>query len=283
MRFKTLFLILFAAFAQTTYGQKTIETEINFSKAYSFYELKQYDSSLWYFNELKKVITKEDTLFRDVAFGITASLYFRELAAKNAEDWKKTETLANDFLNTVEEYKDVLPAGLLEKKYFVWKDLVLVNFGTGKKEEAKKYQDILYAAYKNKELPKGIDQYYNFQKFIWKGLNVWAYEWYPNLGDKETEGSFSKHVYYIYSRNETGQDKEQLFRLHTIKVHKSGDSNMPDYVLTYKKSDKEGSGEASRTLWDYTFKNPIDYNELHKAVMAFLEKNESDIMKLANQ
>ena len=29
--------------------------------------------------------------------------------------------------------------------------------------------------------------------FRYEGLNVWGYEYYPQLGDPETEGSFSKY------------------------------------------------------------------------------------------
>ena len=254
-----------------------MEQELN--KAYAFYKIKQYDSSLVYFDALRKQVSKTDTIFGDVAFGYAASLYFQELAAKNREDWDGTSRYASAFLSELQENGALVGGGLMEKKYFAIKDLVVANFGMDKKEVAKKYQELLYEAYQKKHLPEGIDKYYNFQKFTWKRLNIWAYEWYPNLGDKETEGSFSKQVYYIYSRDEYGADKEQLCRLHTIKIHKlSPDNPKADYVLTFKR--KTEQGEASRTLWEYTFFNPVDYNELNKAVMAFLEKNEQQIMQL---
>ncbi|MEX2380553.1 MAG: hypothetical protein WD530_07400, partial [Vicingaceae bacterium] len=65
----------------------------------------------------------------------------------------------------------------------------------------------------------------------WNDLNVWGYEWYPQLGDPETEGSFAKHIYYIYSTDEDGKDKDQLYTLQTIKIHKREDTP-PYYVLT---------------------------------------------------
>lgn len=63
-------------------------------------------------------------------------------------------------------------------------------------------------------------------------VKTFGVEWYLELGDPETEGSFSKIVYYVYSTNPDGTDKGQLYRLHVLKFHKSDDSVKFDYVLT---------------------------------------------------
>lgn len=262
-----------------SFGQAPIQKMLD--KAFAMFDEKQYDSAFKYFDDLRKQVTRTDSLFPPVAFGYTASLYFRELDVKNAEDWNKTEELAYQFLAAVEEYKGLISDELSEKRYFAWKDIVVANFGLQRREKAREYQLKLYDAYKNKQLPQGINEYYNFHKFTWQGLNVWAYEWFPDLGDKETEGSFSKHVYYFYSTDIYGNDKDQLFRLHTIKVHKRPGDNMPDFVLTFRQQNKDG--ETSRSLWDYTFKHPVDYGKLDKAVLDFLEKNEAMILTLQGE
>ncbi|KAI9437777.1 hypothetical protein F5148DRAFT_1154366 [Russula earlei] len=276
--FLALFLLTFTNLLP---AQTAIHATLN--KAFTFYEEKQYDSAYKYFTSLKNEIVTSDSFAREIVFGLTASTFFKEVMAKDAGQWDNTIRLATELLNDLTAYHSVMGGELGGKRYYAYKDLVVAYFGLGKKDSAAKYQAILYDAYKNKLLPDGLDQYYNFEKITWKGLNVWGYEWYPNLGDKETEGSFSKQVYYIYSTNANGSDKSQLFRLHTIKIHKlaPGDPKA-DYVLTYIKSNKDHS-ESSKTLWDYVFTNPVNYDELHKAVLDFLEKNETQITELTKQ
>lgn len=63
-----------------------------------------------------------------------------------------------------------------------------------------------------------IDHHFNFEFFRHNGNNVWGYEYYPSRGDPETGGSFSKVVYFVYSSNEDGTDKEQLFLLHLLNL-----------------------------------------------------------------
>jgi len=278
---KVLLAVFFLAFTHRSSAQTGIRPTLN--KAFAFYEEKQYDSAYTYFTSLKNNIVTSDSFAKEIAFGLTASLFFKEAIAKDAGEWDNTIRFAKELLNDLTMYRTAMGGELGGKRYYAYRDLVVAYFGLGKKDSASKYQSILYEAYSNKLLPEGIDQYYNFEKITWKGLNIWGYEWYPNLGDKEAEGSFSKQVYYIYSTNANGTDKKQLFRLHTIKVNKPAPgSPSADYVLTYIKSNRDHS-EDSKTLWEYPFTNPIHYDELHKAVLDYLEKNETKITELAKQ
>ncbi|MGO8055637.1 hypothetical protein, partial [Rhizobium leguminosarum] len=108
--------------------------------------------------------------------------------------------------------------------------IVVSYFGMGQIENAKKYKDILYTAYKEKKLPKGLDEYYNFSFFKWDNKNVWGYEWFEELPDNRSDRSFSKVVYYVYSTNPDGTDKDQLYRLHVLMFHKIDASIKFDYV-----------------------------------------------------
>lgn len=275
---RTLLTILLLVFSNIILGQTTI---LKLNKAFELYDSKQYDNSYKQFNTLKNEILPTDTLFKDLAFGLTASTYFRQLKAKNANDWDNTVLLANEFLKDLDVYNNFINEGLLEKRYFAYKDLIVAYLGLNKRDSASVYQKKLYEAYSKKMLPDGINKSYNFQKLNWNSLNVWGYEWYANLGEKETEGSFSKQVYYVYSADSLGQDKNLLFRLHSLKIHKlTPDDPKADYVLTYYKPNKDGS-EGSKTLWKYTFSNPIDNIELEKAILDFLEKNKQQILELA--
>jgi hypothetical protein len=157
----------------------------------------------------------------------------------------------------------------IARKYWMYKNIVVSLFGLRQIDNARKYQGLLYKAYQEKKLPEGIDGYYNFEYFKWKGKNVWGYEYYPELGDPETKGSFSKIVYFVYSTNSDGTDKEQLYRLHVLKFHKIDDSVGFDYVLT--KRLETATNEPSGTLYAYTYSKEIDYEKLHRDIRAVLD------------
>jgi hypothetical protein len=202
-----------------------------------------------------------------VAFGLSAALFYLVQEVKVKDDWRATVEFSTEFLKVLEDDKEFIPSGLQTKKYWAYRDLVVAYFGLGERDKAKPYQKKLYSAYKKKELPEGINHHYNFEKFVLNNQNVWGYEWFAQIGDKEAEGSFSKHVYYIYSRDSAGRDKDQLFTLETVKIHKFKNS-LPDFVLTKRSNDNKQ--EQSESIWNYTFDNPIDYVKLNNAVKEFL-------------
>ena len=195
--------------------------------------------------------------------------YYRKLVLhlrkhyQKESDWEKGLKFAKTYLDVLDKGEDVLPEEYMDHRYWTYKDVVVAYFGLDKLDSARIYQDSLYAAYETDELPHGIDEYYNFEKFVWNGLNIWAYEWYPNLGDPESEGSFTKIVYYIYSTKDDGSDDEQLYRLHVLKIHKI-DDEMPDFVLTAYFN--PGPEEIRQSLWKYTYSNPVDYIKLRKDI-----------------
>lgn len=259
-----VFTLLLAAptfmLAQTEHQKKIEESSV-------FFQNKDYPNALKLLRELHTEVDRQDSTFATVAYGLSSSLFYALLDAKKNNNRETIVLLAPEFITVLEQDKDVLDTSLQEKKYWAYKDIIVAYFGLGQREKAKPYQQKLYDAYKKKELPDGIDQYYNFEKSTYNNQNVWGYEWYAELGDKETEGSFSKHVYYIYSQDKEGKDKDLLFTLETVKVHKFTNDE-PDFVLTKR---VVGNGqERSNTIWSYTFENPVDYEKLHNAVFEFL-------------
>jgi len=147
----------------------------------------------------------------------------------------------------------------------------------GQLDNAKKYKDLLYKAWKLQQLPTGLDQYFNFSFFKWEGKNVWGYEWFEELPENRFEKSFSKIVYYIYSTNPDGTDKDQLYRLHVLMFHKMDSTVKFDYVLT--KRLEKATNEPQGTLYAYTYTKDIDYKKLQADIMEVLKGNYEGDMK----
>ena len=138
-----------------------------------------------------------------------------------------------------------------------------------KYDEAEKYKKILYDAYKKKTLQEGIDEFFNFDYFTFEDKNIWGYEWYEELPKDRFSKSFTKVVYYIYSTDEEGNDKDQLYRLHVLMFHGTGQDF--DYVLT-KRNETDNSTPAA-TLYGYYYKKDIDYKKLKQDVIEVLKGN----------
>jgi hypothetical protein len=236
--------------------------------AYDYLDHKDFANSLRLFRELHTQVDRQSPAFADVAFGYSASQFYGLLAAMKAEDWTASIDLALGFLKTLDEDKDSLGSSVLEKKAWAIKDLIVAHFGLGQRDKAKPYRDFLYEAYRKNELPEGLRDFYNFEKFVHNGLNVWGYESFARLSDQPEGTSFSKHTYYVFSRDAEGNDKDPLFTVETVRVHKLTE-DLPDYVLT-KRVHSEGS-VGSESYWTLTFDDPIDYEKLHLAVIAVLD------------
>lgn len=248
-----------------TFGQTSQQ---KLQEANAFLDDKDYVNSLKLFREIYAQVNHKDTTFNSVAYGLCASLFYTIIDKKAKDDWNATADLSVEFIKVLRDDKDFIPKGLQEKKYWAYKDLVVAYFGLEQRDKAKPYQKKLYDAFKKKQLPEGIEHCYNFEKIVHNNQNVWGYEWFAELGDKEAEGSFSKQVYYIYSQDSLGRDKDQLFTLETVKIHKLK-KDEPDFVLTKRVYDKKK--EQSETIWTYTFDSPIDYEKLHNAIVEYLK------------
>ena len=70
----------------------------------------------------------------------------------------------------------------------------------------------------------------------------------------------------MYSTNSDGSDHEQLYRLHVLMFHANNEKF--DYVMTLKSGDD--SNAFSQSLYQYTYKENIDYQQLQKDVKAIV-------------
>jgi hypothetical protein len=260
-----LILLLFPIFlSNVAIGQSTDELLQKADSAY--FDHKQYETALNLYKEIKRQLKPTDRDYGYAVDKVARALFY--LQQQNKENHTKSIDFSKQFIDLADKEGSHINPEILSKKYFMYKNIISGYFGLGQRVKAKPFQDTLYQAYKNKQLPEGIDNFYCFEKFVYNNQNVWGYEAFAQLGDKEAEGSFSKHVYYIYSRDSEGDDKNELFTLQTVKVHKLKGSE-PDFVLT--KRAKTNEQEVSGTIWKHTFNNPIDYEKLHNAVVEILK------------
>jgi len=268
---KKLFSLTFLCLLNfSLYSQDNLNQDLKQAKKH--YQKGNYGSSMQTLRQLRLVAKKTDTAFyTEVVNGLCFSLYFNLHKMVLVEtNWDSVIKLSNEYLNVVKVDSIFANPELQSKKYWIYKDLLVAHHGLGNHKDAEEYRKILYSSKNQGLLPDGLNEYFNFEKFVFNDLNVWAYEWFTELGDKETEGSFSKHVYYIYSKDSKGKDKEQLFTLETVKVHKL-QAEQADFVLTKRIYKKDS--EKSETMWTYQFKNPVDFTELHNAILEYLKGN----------
>lgn len=266
MRLFVIALLLFIPISMI--GQSRIDTL--FAIADNHFENKEYDEAKLKYENLKLEVERGSNDYSYAADQIAMIYFYQKDDLRTDEKYIQSIEYLKEFIEYLEkENENIRPFWNNEKRYFLIKTIIQNYFSLGEYAKAKEYQQILYEAYDKKQLPEGINEYYSFDMFKWKDKNVWGYEWFPKLGDPETEGSFSKIIYYIFNTDENGQDKDQLFRLHVLKVHKI-DSKQPDYVLTKR---LEKAEEQSGTLWSYTYNEPIDYEKLKSDIENVLKGN----------
>ena len=188
------------------------------------------------------------------------------------EQYENSLKYGLEALRLIEIGKKYFDKEFASREFWMHKNLVVSYFGLGQLDKFQKHKDILYKAYKKKKLPEGIDEYFNFSFFKWEDKNIWGYEWYPELGDPETKGSFTKIVVYVYSTNEDGSDNEQLFRFHVKKFHKFNAKSVSFDYLLEKQYDTEKEN-ISGSYYNYTYNSKIDYIKLKSDILEILKND----------
>ncbi len=239
------------------------------SSADSLAEKKHFSEAISIYKKIEANIKHDDSLYSHYVYNYATALYFLSYNLLQENKFEKLldnsfrylDFTENNLMSTKLHYVKQMALELHYMKYWVYKNIVVASNDLKKLELLKKYRKLLYDGYRASELPPGIDEYYNFQKTIVDNKNVWGYEWFEELPKDRNSKSFSKHVYYVYSRNEDGTDKDQLFAIHTVMFHKLDEG--PDYVLT-KRTYTEG-GIVSETTTE-VFNEPVNLDELYEAV-----------------
>ena len=213
----------------------------------------------------------QDTLYNYILWYYTGTTTQIEKKFRDNEKFDSSLAYGLEALQLIQKSKSYFDEKFAAREYWMIKNIIVSYFGLGQLENAQKYKDILYTAWKEKKLPDGIDQYFNFTFFKWDNKNIWGYEWFEELPEDRFAKSFSKVVYYVYSTNPDGTDKDQLYRLHVLMFHKIDASVKFDYVLT--KRLETAKNEVSGTFYSYTYEKNIDYKKLQADIREVLKGN----------
>jgi hypothetical protein len=237
----------------------------------AYFDYKDYDKALALYQQVHTNLDQKDEDFGYVTDKIARTLFNLESKSLEEFDADKSIEYSKKFIQLANEYPSFIHEGVLEKKYWMYKNLVVAYFEKDDLQEANKYREKLYSFYKKGELPEGLNQYYNFEFFKCEDKNIWGYEWFEELPKDRSSKSFSKIVYYIYDTNADGSDKDQLYRFHVLMFHKIDNSTKFDYVLT--KRIETATEEAGGTLYSYTYTDPIDFEKLRNDIREVLKGN----------
>lgn len=259
-----LILIFFS-----TKAVSQINSLSEFQKAEILLRTNNIDSAYFKFKHLEKNLPKTDTLYSYALYYYTVTITELEKENRLKEKFDKSLSYGLEAYETIEKGIQYFDSDYKKRKYFIMKNIIVSYFGLGNFSEGKKWKEKLYLAKANNELPEGLIDSFNFDYFTHENKNIWGYEWFAELPKDRFGSSFSKVVYYVYSTDENGNDKDQLYRLQVLMFHASNSSF--DYVLT--KRLETAKNETSGTLYKYTYNENIDFGQLQLDVKEILKGN----------
>lgn len=167
--------------------------------------------------------------------------------------------------NAVSAFTELIDKDSLE--YSFYPELIQSYFKMEDYSSARPYQDFLYRAYRAKRLPQHLSHIYVYDTFVVDSFFVRCSEAYPELGSAEAQGSFSKTFAYVVN-----QEGQLQYVLETVKIHQIKESPKK-YLLNKRFYDGQWKLLNSKSYWQYTFADPIDYSELKKAIVEVVQLN----------
>ena len=257
-----LFLILILAITPPALSQ----TDADFQFIDSLIAAGEYEQARHFATDKYQQISTNASEYRDVLGLLLAVNWSCEYWQRMNCDYSNSLSINKELEHLINQNKKYIRQDLL---YFVYCNMTVNHTGLGQYDEAQKYRDLLYKAHKKGKLPcdEELCHYYNFDFFKVDTLNIWGYEWYDKLPKNRFSTSFTKVVYYIYSTHPDGSDKDQLYRLHLIMFH---GTDMPfDYIM--EKHISTENGEMRSSMYEYTYKENIDYEKLHNDVVEIVK------------
>jgi len=266
---KVSLLLLLLTTTTVVFGQVT--SIAKYSTADRLLKLNDINGAYNLFKELKAEIDPNDTLYEYVVWYHVVTATELEKESRLREDFTNSLKFGLEVFKAVDENKHLFDDSFAQKEPWAIKNIIVSYFGLGQGDRARKYRDKLYEEYNLKSLLQGIDEYFNFDFFKLDGKNVWGYEWYAELPADRFSGSFTKIIYYVYSTNPDGTDKDQLYRLHVLMFHQSSEDTKFDYLL--ERQQENDKAMVSGSYYQYTYMKDIDYNKLRQDVKDVI-KNE---------
>lgn len=240
-----------------------------YKQAEQLLQLNKIDSAFVKFKELEKSISKKDTLYDYALWYKVATSTYLEKEYRLNEQFNKSLELGLETLEDINKGIIIFDKAFADRKYFMIKNIIVSHYGLENYSEGKKWKEKMYEAKRSNLLPKGIDEYFNYDFFKFEDKNIWGYEWFAELPKNRFSSSFTKAIYYVYSTNDDGSDKDQLYRLHVLMFH--GNNKNFDYVMD--KRLETAKEEVSGTLYAYAYKEDIDFKKLKKDVIEILKGN----------
>lgn len=265
---KYIFILIIGLGGFSLWGQTPILNQYHEAEAY----LKD-DKFQEAYDILKKIealCPSNDTIYDYIIGNYTFAAYEIGIAYRMEEKYDSSLKYAFETLALIQKGKKRFGEIYTAKEYWTYKNIIVSYFGLNQLDKAQKYKQLLYKAYQKHKLPKGIDEYFNFDFFKLNGNNIWGYEWYEALPKNRFSKSFTKVIYYVYSTNDDGSDKEQLYRFHVLMFHQSNKKTQFDYVL--EKQFENETQRISTTYMQYTYKEKIDYLKLRKDIIEIITK-----------
>ena len=257
-----LFSISYTLNAQTETDYKHIDTLL---------QTGQFEQAYLFAKEKHENLPPSDSIYLDAVLLHFQMAEYYEQMLRLREDFKKGTEINHELIDMIHRYKKSFNKKFSDQEYYIYRNLTVCHTGLGDYIEAQKYRDLLYKAHKKKKLPCEYElcNYFNFDFFKVDTLNVWGYEWYDKLPKDRFSTSFTKIVYYVYSTDSDGNDKDQLYRLHVIMFH--GEGQPFDYIMEMNVSTDKG--EVSGSMYAYTYQENIDFKKLHNDVLEIIKKN----------
>jgi len=262
------------------YAQKSVAEQ--YKRAISFQKEEKLQDAYDVYKTLYPELKTTDTIYQEVVWNYSSILFRMVKGYLANEDYTNMLKYSLEAVKLIEDNTKYMDAGFLSKLYWMTKDVVVAYTGLNEEAKAKKHKDILYKAYHEKQLPKGLDRCFNFDFFKLDGKNIWGYEWYPELPDDRASSSFTKVVYYVYSTKPDGTDDEQLYRFHVLMFHKMNNDVKFDYIL--ERQIDTDSQNISGSYYKYTYNKDIDYKKLKADIIEIVKHDiQPDSKRVVNK
>lgn len=239
-----------------------------FNRADSLMRAEVYGDAYQILKKIERECPKEDTLYDYILWNYISATSALEYQDRMKENFEPSLSYGLEALDLIRLGTNRFGEEFGSREFWMRKNIIISYFGLGQFENAKPHRDFLYTAYKENRLPKGIEGYFNFDYFKLKDRNVWGYEWYPELPEDRFASSFTKIVYYVYSTNPDGTDREQLFRFHVLMFHQLEKNPSFDYIL--ERQIETDKSIISGSYYKYTYKVDMDYKKLRSDIIAIV-------------
>lgn len=265
---KGLILLFLSTFLLLN-GQVNLMNDLK--KAESLIESNKLVEANKILNELEKVCNPKDTLYAYILWDNVYTVTELEKQQRLNEKFEKSLAYALEALRLIRIGKVFFDEKFGAREYWMIKNIIVSYYGLEQFDKAQSYKELLYKAYKEKKLPEGIEEYFNFSFFRIDNKNVWGYEMFEELPKDRFSKSFSKVIFYVYSTEKDGTDKVHLYNLEVLMFHKIDPNTSFDYVLTKRLVDSKD--DFSGTLYAYTYKEKIDFKQLQTDIKEVVRGN----------